>query len=310
MSSFAPEIDWTAAGRVLTGEQKAFYEKNGFLIIRNMVPRYELERYKRRFRDICEKIDVPMNMTVMRDVSIAKSEFVSGEKAITKVQDFQEDPVLFDYCKYPAVVDVVKDLIGKPSHAIMAMHTMLINKPPDSGSLTSRHPMHQDLHYFPFRPADYICCAWTAMERVNRANGCLVVVPGTHKGDLKVHEYPKWEGGVNKAYFGIQDYDASMPRLHVEMEAGDTVFFHPLLIHGSGANRTDGFRKAISCHYANDNLCHYIDVKGTTQENVRVEIIDIAKKRMSKYGMEPADIEYAEIWKLRGRPVNGTRSNL
>lgn len=48
------------------------------------------------------------------------------------------------------------------------------------------------------------------------------------------------QGGVNKAYHGIQDYDASMPRLHVEMEAGDTVFFHPILIHGSGANRTEG----------------------------------------------------------------------
>ncbi len=42
-------------------------------------------------------------MTVMRDVAIAKSEFVTGEKAITKVQDFQDDPVLFDYCKLPQV---------------------------------------------------------------------------------------------------------------------------------------------------------------------------------------------------------------
>lgn len=25
----------------------------------------------------------------------------------------------------------------------MAMHSMLINKPPDTGSMTSRHPMHQ-----------------------------------------------------------------------------------------------------------------------------------------------------------------------
>ena len=72
------------------------------------------------------------------------------------------------------------------------MHTMLINKPPDtgsfhcllyykpqrsyfptfhlvlSGSLTSRHPLHQDLEYFPFRPADFVCCAWTAMEKITR----------------------------------------------------------------------------------------------------------------------------------------------
>lgn len=44
-------------------------------------------------------------------------------------------------------------------------------------------------------------------------------------------------------YHGIRDYDPSIPLLHLEMNAGDTVFFHPLLIHGSGANQTNGFRK-------------------------------------------------------------------
>jgi phytanoyl-CoA hydroxylase len=34
------------------------------------------------------------------------------------------------------------------------------------------------------------------------------------------------------------------------MQPGDTVFFHPLLLHGSGRNRSDGFRRAISSHYA------------------------------------------------------------
>lgn len=75
----------------------------------------------------------------------------------------------------------------------MAVHTMLINKPPDPGLKTSRHPLHQDLHYFPFRPADRIVCSWTAMEKINRANGCLVVLPGTHQGELKQHDYPDWE---------------------------------------------------------------------------------------------------------------------
>lgn len=42
---------------------------------------------------------------------------------------------------------------------------------------------------------------------------------------------------VNKAYHGIQDYDNS-ETISLEMEKGDTVFFHPLLIHGSGPNLT------------------------------------------------------------------------
>lgn len=44
-------------------------------------------------------------------------------------------------------------------------------------------------------------------------------------------------------YHGVRDYSPDQPRVHLCMEAGDTVFFHPLLIHGSGANRTEGFRK-------------------------------------------------------------------
>lgn len=46
-------------------------------------------------------------------------------------------------------------------------------------------------------------------------------------------------------YHGIKDYDSSIPLVHLEMNAGDTVFFHPLLIHGSGANQTNGFRKVL-----------------------------------------------------------------
>ncbi|CAM9552732.1 unnamed protein product [Lampetra fluviatilis] len=105
---------------------------------------------------------------------------------------------------------------------------------------TSRHPLHQDLHFFPFEPADRIECAWTAMQPIDLENGTLVVLPGTHKGDLKPHAYP---GGVNKLYHAVLDFDPATPRFHLTMEKGDTVFFHPLLIHGSGMNRTDGFRK-------------------------------------------------------------------
>ncbi len=44
-------------------------------------------------------------------------------------------------------------------------------------------------------------------------------------------------------YHGIQDYDPKAELVHLSMEEGDTVFFHPLIIHGSGANKTTDFRK-------------------------------------------------------------------
>lgn len=40
---------------------------------------------------------------MMRDVAILKSEFVAEQKAVSKIQDFQEDPELFRYCSLPQV---------------------------------------------------------------------------------------------------------------------------------------------------------------------------------------------------------------
>lgn len=45
------------------------------------------------------------------------------------------------------------------------------------------------------------------------------------------------QGAVNKMYHGVRGYD-DHPAVYVEMNKGDTVFFHPLLIHGSGPNIT------------------------------------------------------------------------
>ncbi|KAM5286542.1 phytanoyl-CoA dioxygenase, peroxisomal [Hipposideros larvatus] len=302
-ASFHPQqFQYTQDNNVLSLEQRRFYEENGFLVIRNLVSDADIERFRNEFERICRKEVKPLGLQLMRDVTIAKSEFSPSEKAVTKVQDFQEDKELFRYCTLPQILKYVQCFTG-PN--IMAMHTMLINKPPDTGKKTSRHPLHQDLHYFPFRPSNNIVCAWTAMEHIDRNNGCLVVLPGTHKGTLKPHDYPQWEGGVNIMFHGIQDYDENNARVHLVMEKGDTVFFHPLLIHGSGQNKTQGFRKAISCHFAGSN-CQYIDVKGTSQENIEKEIVSLANKL---YGVK-GDVSLKDVWQFRARLVKGQRINL
>lgn len=287
------------ANGLLSPEQRAQYEENGFIIVKDLVSHEELDAYTRRFEDIAHRrVKVP-GLVVMKDVTVKDKE--SSKYVVNKLQDLFLDDELFAYCRTPKILDYVENFVGPD---IMAVHTMLINKPPDTGSLTSRHPLHQDLHYFPFRPADKIVCAWTAMERVNRENGCLVGVPGSHKGALLEHDYPDWEGGVNKAYHGIKNAgDALERRVFLEMEKGDTVFFHPILIHGSGANRSQRFRKAISCHYA-ASTCHYVDVTGTSQENIAKEVLEIGRAR----GFPVED--YRDVWRFRSQLVRGNRITL
>lgn len=291
------EFTVEAGGRRLTPEQRQFYEDNGFLVIKKLVNEKHLERYRDRFEKICKReVKVP-GITIMRDIAIVESEFVPDQKAVTKIQTWHEDEVMWEYCVSPEIVDYLENFLG-PN--VVAMHTMLINKPPDPGKKSSRHPMHQDLYYFPFRPTNRIVCAWTAMEKVNRQNGCLVVLPGTHKGRLLQHDYPEWEGGVNKMYHGVRDHDHDAERVHLDMEAGDTVFFHPLLIHGSGMNKTNGFRKAISCHYSTGDA-HFVDMEGV-QKNIADEVLELASRRT---GLSKDQIKYEDIWKFRGKLVKG-----
>jgi phytanoyl-CoA hydroxylase len=224
------------------------YWRDGYVVVRGLVPEADLARYLARLEAIVSgAVPAPDGMLVMRDVMVAKGlvEPPDTMAGIAKLQDYEDDPVLDGYTTHPAVLDCVERVIGAD---VMTLHTMLINKPP---GVDGRHPLHQDLLYFPFRPADKIVASWTALQRVHRGNGCLSVVPGSHRGILRRHESPSAIEHLNRAYFGAVDVEGDIPRrVHVEMEPGDTVFFHPVLLHGSGRNCTEGFRRAISAHYA------------------------------------------------------------
>lgn len=138
------------------------------------------------------------------------------------------DTVFRQYIEHKKILDIVECFTG-PN--IMAIHSMLIAKPPDIGFGSSRfvtvkkawniviwrhaakerdyslrHPPHQDMYYFPLKPADSIVAAWTAMEPCDSENGCLYVAPGSHYLErIFPHDYPpKEEGVVNKFYHGIQ----------------------------------------------------------------------------------------------------------
>ena len=265
----------------LSEEQIVEYWKQGYVVVPGLVGQDKLDGYVRRLEAIVNGDVSPADgMLVMRDVMVAKGAVEPSTKmaGIAKIQDFEKDPELYSYALEPALLDCIESLIG---HEVLSIHTMLINKPP---GVDGRHPPHQDLFYFPFRPADAIVATWTAINPCREKNGCLFAIPGSHKGELREHGEPNWEY-VNLLYWeakrgeGEDELPEPVPLI---MDPGDTVFFHPLLLHGSGVNQTDGFRRSISAHYASDD-CHavwtnevfgkrkYVAVRGARQGQ-RVDI--------------------------------------
>lgn len=103
MAAVPSTFRYTLKTGCFSEEERAQYERDGFVVKKKLISQAELDRYAERFRKICSGEVDCSNMTLMRDVAIAKSEFKPGERAITKLQNFQDDEVLYEYISHPEV---------------------------------------------------------------------------------------------------------------------------------------------------------------------------------------------------------------
>ena len=106
---------------------------------------------------------------------------------------------------------------------------------------------HQDSPYFKIEPMALVS-SWVALDDVTVENGCLYVVPGSHKGGPQGHS-DVWMVGERKDMKipdSAIDHDREVP---VELSKGSVSFHHSLLMHRSGANNTNRRRRGLATHY-------------------------------------------------------------
>lgn len=130
-------------------------------------------------------------------------------------------------------------LLGREPYAVQ---TMLYFKPPGARG----QALHQDNFYLKAKPGTCMA-AWMALDQADEANGCMRVVPGSHRWPLLCTE---------KADTRVSFTDVTVPlppdctALPVVMNPGDLLFFHGALVHGSSPNTTsDRFRRSLIGHY-------------------------------------------------------------
>jgi ectoine hydroxylase-related dioxygenase (phytanoyl-CoA dioxygenase family) len=134
---------------------------------------------------------------------------------------------------------ILRDLFGEE---VLAAQSMFYFKPPGARG----QALHQDNFYLRVEPGTCVA-AWIACDEIDRSNGGLEVVPGTHAMDLFCPE----EADASVSF--TRDYVAPPPGLKpvpVDLSRGDVLFFNGSLVHGSGPNATaDRFRRSFICHY-------------------------------------------------------------
>ncbi|MGW0484929.1 phytanoyl-CoA dioxygenase family protein [Nonomuraea sp. NPDC003214] len=151
----------------------------------------------------------------------------------------QVNDVALRYLLDARIGAILADLLGEEP---IAAQSMFYFKPPGARG----QALHQDNFYLRVEPGTCVA-AWVALDRVDRANGGLEVVPGTHLMDLFCPEEADHDVSFTREYVPPPP---GLERVPVDMEPGDVLFFNGSLVHGSEPNSTaDRFRRSFICHY-------------------------------------------------------------
>ena len=142
--------------------------------------------------------------------------------------------------------DITRQLQGE---GMVIDYNQILAKRPQSGDAV--FPWHQDMAYWPPCEADpRTATCWLAMDDSTRENGCMRFIPGSHRQPLRRHRPVLL--GKGKARLDAESSHALMTDVdeegegarYVEIRRGDITVHNELVVHGSGPNLSDGWRRA------------------------------------------------------------------
>lgn len=151
------------------------------------------------------------------------------------------------------LAQAVAQVLPAPIHVCLNRHNMVMLKAPHNPAPV---PWHQDAAVWNEGTFDHLA-AIVAIDDFRTDNGCLRVVPGSHRsGPLGLG----WE--ANTARLGAQAAQwVGDKAVAVDLKAGDAVLFHGLTLHGSPGNDSATTRRSLTaCYFAGD-LAH-VSTKG------------------------------------------------
>lgn len=152
------------------------------------------------------------------------------------------DDVFLEVARDEGILDLVEQLIGPD---IILWGCQAFCKPPGDGMEV---PWHQDGQYWPIRPLA-TCTVWIAIDDSVVQNGCLRVIPESHKENT-LHSHLKEDRTDIVLNQRVEDavFDESTA-VDVELEAGQMSLHDVYLIHGSNPNRSTRRRAGLAIRY-------------------------------------------------------------
>ncbi|MBO9605594.1 MAG: phytanoyl-CoA dioxygenase family protein [Paenibacillaceae bacterium] len=154
---------------------------------------------------------------------------------------FPDDPFFVRLTGDERLLDIVESYIG-PDIALFGAHYFC--KMPYTGQAVL---WHQDGSYWPLDPMEVVTL-WLAVDESTRENGCLRVIPRSHKLALQTM-------GASTGVPNVLDSEIDpsfvneAEAVDIELNPGDVEVHHPNIIHGSEANRSPKRRCGLAIRY-------------------------------------------------------------
>jgi ectoine hydroxylase-related dioxygenase (phytanoyl-CoA dioxygenase family) len=227
----------------LTGEQVQQYRDDGYLVLEALLPAEKLARYRAIFDELVER-----SRSLDRSeggYNLAPDE--QGQPIPERLHKIQGvcvvDERVLELAREPELLDRVESLIGPDLDVFgTKFYPMLVRGATSTG-------WHQDNHYFGTNSDRVVSCA-IYLEETGRENGCLQVVPGSHRsGELVEHQ-----SGTGIYAHGAWTPVSESQAVDLICPPGTVVLFSANLLHGARPNLSDRTSYRTAWHYIPGDL--------------------------------------------------------
>lgn len=213
------------------------YETEGFCLIKGAVPAQVLDTLEARIISLVHEW-TGINYGSTRSVEFANA--LSNDRDLERrlydrVRDFDW---LQTFSLAPEITRHVKALLGNEI-CLMSKIPLRLDIPQVVREIAV---WHQDYWYV--KGNTQIVTAWIPLQDTSYAEGCLLVMPGSH--ELGPLDHDKTILAKRHYPSGIFEREVR----YVEMKRGDLLLFNSLLLHSSGINISDRARLSVQARFS------------------------------------------------------------
>ncbi|MEA2048784.1 MAG: phytanoyl-CoA dioxygenase family protein [Campylobacterota bacterium] len=226
----------------LTSEQLAQFNKDGFIVLRGFLDEKKCDAITKvsqeHLREKIEPIETETgynskSRAYRTDITDYNSHTDEDRSVVRRLRQVYGRDMLFkNWMEEKSIRPVLQQILGDQVILITAHHNSIMTKMPHVSEETG---WHQDRRYWRYSDDDLVS-VWLALDDETSQNGALEFIPGSHTMHFMAEQFDEKEY-FSKTYEKNREILAG--KVTTDLQKGDVVIFHSLLLHRANKNSTD-----------------------------------------------------------------------